>query len=252
MNVNSVELDQSTAPCVTGEVAGRVKMITPTSLSNEGLPSDRKMELEKPAKVVAEKIEEKKKRRKKKWKKPKDKPSRPLSAYNLFFRSARATMLGDDAPTPAQESLKKRVHCKTHGKIGFADMARMIGRKWKTLDPEEKKVYEDQAKVLKQRYATELALWKEAQKDKAVEGESNGLDAMATAAMAFDPIGSDKSSCSSQSDAKPLDALQFMMANDIHRRNMFRPQGLNYIRSLQDHHVDRVALLGLSNLDASW
>ena len=26
-------------------------------------------------------------------------------------------MLGDDAPTPEQESLKKRVHCKTHGKF---------------------------------------------------------------------------------------------------------------------------------------
>ena len=33
-------------------------------------------------------------------------------------------MLGKDVPTAEQEALKKKVHCKTHGKISFAVMAK--------------------------------------------------------------------------------------------------------------------------------
>ena len=68
----------------------------------------------------------KKRRIRKKWKKPKDKPTRPLSAYNLFFRKERAEMLGDSAP-PALEKGQKRVHRKTHGKIGkLIDLAGLL------------------------------------------------------------------------------------------------------------------------------
>ena len=127
---------------------------------------------------------EKKKRRKKKWKKPKDKPNRPLSAYNLFFRHQRAVMLGPDAPTREEEKLKKRVHCKTHGKIGFAEMAKEIGSRWKTLDPDTKRFYEMQAQKEKQRYSAELAAWKQAQKFKGDgDDESQGFGAIAAAGL---------------------------------------------------------------------
>ena len=108
----------------------------------------------------------KKRRSRKKWKKPKDKPNRPLSAYNLFFQAERAAMLGDDikatatADHPPPEKGQKRIHRKTHGKIGFADMARNIGQKWKDLPDDEKKPFMELATKEKDRYVRELEAWK--------------------------------------------------------------------------------------------
>lgn len=113
------------------------------------------------------------KKRKKKWTKPEGKPKRPLSAYNIFFAQERILMLGKDVPTAEQEALKKKVHCKTHGKISFAVMARTIGAKWKALGSHEKKIYEDKAREEKARYLTELSSWKEAQKN---GGSTSGSD----------------------------------------------------------------------------
>ncbi|KAL3914374.1 MAG: hypothetical protein SGILL_006125, partial [Bacillariaceae sp.] len=109
---------------------------------------------------------EKKRRSRKKWKKPRDKPNRPLSAYNLFFQKERASMLGNDAKDLDADKGKKRIHRKTHGKIGFAEMARIIGAKWKTLNDDEKTEFTEVAAKEKKRYAEELAVWKEDQKKK--------------------------------------------------------------------------------------
>jgi len=109
-----------------------------------------------------------KKRARKKWKKPPGKPNRPLSAYNLYFRKERALMLGDAAEKTDQEEGKKRVHRKTHGKIGFAEMARIIGAKWKSLPEEDKVEFVKVAAVEKERYAKDLAKWREEQKQKAI------------------------------------------------------------------------------------
>lgn len=132
------------------------------------------------SKKVKEKVTVTKKRRpRKKWKKPKDKPNRPLSAYNLFFQQERALMLGNGNP-PKEETVeveeetfddkntpaKRRIHRKTHGKVGFAEMARSIGAKWKSLPDSDREVFVKQASKEKERYAKELAVWKELQKMK--------------------------------------------------------------------------------------
>lgn len=177
---------------------------------------------------------EKKARRKKKWKKPKDKPSRPLSAYNLFFQSERSMMLGVDAPNKELESLKKRVHCRTHGKIGFAEMARAIGAKWKSLDPERRKQFEDKAQIEKKRYKTELASWKEsheASKDK----DTEGLLAIATAALASEPMQRD-----------PVhDRL-----NKNYSVGMDSGSGLSV--NLEDLYRTRLSLIGRGNVDLTY
>jgi hypothetical protein len=123
----------------------------------------------------------KKRRARKKWKKPRDKPNRPLSAYNLFFRKERALLLGADVEKQDSEKGKKRVHRKTHGKIGFADMARIIGAKWKALGDEEKSEFEEIASQEKKRYAEELAAWKEEQKKKEEVARKIAKDTKASA-----------------------------------------------------------------------
>jgi hypothetical protein len=83
-----------------------------------------------------------------------DKPKRPLSAYNIFFKFQRKRIL---AVMPVRASGKPR---RSHGKMGFADMARAIAGKWKTITPQEKAVYAELAAVDKRRYIEEMEEWK--------------------------------------------------------------------------------------------
>jgi len=89
-------------------------------------------------------------------KKPKDMPRRPLSAYNIFFREERERMLkehmeaakaarGDDdndEPLPGP-------------KIGFENMAKTIGKRWKALSEDELARYKELAKEDMERYKVE-------------------------------------------------------------------------------------------------
>jgi HMG-box domain len=62
----------------------------------------------------------------------KDRPKRALSAYNIFFSSERKKLL---ANTPVRAIGKP---LKSHGKIGFSEMAQRISSKWKSIDPQDK------------------------------------------------------------------------------------------------------------------
>mmetsp|Transcript_17048 Transcript_17048/g.28946 ORF Transcript_17048/g.28946 Transcript_17048/m.28946 type:complete len:346 (-) Transcript_17048:102-1139(-) len=115
--------------------------------------------------------------KKRTWKKPKDKPKRPLSAYNLFFQHEREKIISsipDDKSTVSvddnlSEEAKRRRHRKTHGKIGFAALARSIADKWKKIDDSSRSVFEARAEVEKQRYKKELDAWMKLKKER---GES--------------------------------------------------------------------------------
>jgi HMG (high mobility group) box len=104
--------------------------------------------------------------KKRSWKKPKDKPKRPLSGYNLFFQSERKKLI---AMLPEVANLeeygltereRKAKHRKMHGKIGFAELARNIAKKWNSLDDTEKAVFEACARTEKEKYQEELDKWK--------------------------------------------------------------------------------------------
>ena len=104
--------------------------------------------------------------KKRTWKKPKDKPKRPLSAYNLFFQHERKKII---AVLPEDKSVnndglteeqRRRKHRKTHGKIGFGDLARNIAQNWKTIDNSARSIFEARADTEKARYRKELDAWK--------------------------------------------------------------------------------------------
>jgi HMG-box domain len=110
------------------------------------------------------------------------KPKRPLSAYNIFFKEERRNLLSDkstdetkdgdtsddkkpaaiDTIVPERQTTKKRKRGKPHHKVSFEEMAKIIGQRWKDLDSDEskKKYYQNLADRDKERYHAELAVWK--------------------------------------------------------------------------------------------
>ncbi|GAX27365.1 hypothetical protein FisN_17Lh252 [Fistulifera solaris] len=106
------------------------------------------------------------------WKKPAGMPRRPLSAYNLFFKEERKKLLGGEDAEGDSLVTSKRKHRKTHGKIGFADLAKSISQTWHDLKKEEKHKYENEAKKRKQEYFLQLQEYKA----KNAEQESTSKD----------------------------------------------------------------------------
>jgi hypothetical protein len=99
---------------------------------------------------------------------------RPLSAYNFFFCDERDRLLKAKDSTSVVESYderkerllaqhvakdrsKRRPHRKTHGKITFTTLSKLIGQRWRQLPEVEKKFFKDVAKADLLRYQDEMA-----------------------------------------------------------------------------------------------
>lgn len=99
-------------------------------------------------------------------------PKRPLSAYNYFFRSERARLLGIELNLEEVADVhnrKKRRHRKTHGQMGFREMANKVGERWRSLDAEERAPFVKMFENDRARYKAELKKWNDAQKEKKKE-----------------------------------------------------------------------------------
>jgi len=101
-------------------------------------------------------------------KKPKDKPKRPLSAYNFFFKEEREKILkivlAEDPKTvendPESEDfindeMMGRLK-KDGGKVSFEEMGKLIGQRWKNIDPDRLSKYSELAAEDTERYKKEM------------------------------------------------------------------------------------------------
>ena len=93
-------------------------------------------------------------------KKSKNKPKRPLSAYNIFFKEERTRILeelpeGDPKPESTTSGGRKRKK-RPHGKIGFESLAKAIGQRWQDLTSDQVEVYKKKAEQDMLRYKREM------------------------------------------------------------------------------------------------
>jgi len=94
------------------------------------------------------------------------KPKRALTAYNIFFKEQRERILAerrqlyfsqaDNQVCKLDNSEQKRIS-KPCQKVGFEEMGKTIGQRWKEVDTEKRLFYEARARAERQRYSEELA-----------------------------------------------------------------------------------------------
>ncbi|KAL7580426.1 hypothetical protein ACA910_004448 [Epithemia clementina (nom. ined.)] len=105
-----------------------------------------------------------------------EKPKHPLSPYNLFFQVQRKRIVEGTSdtlglPISSEDILKvrqehqmkrgKRIHRKTHGKIGFRDLARFVAQRWKHVDTETRQLLKDHAALEKSDHNKLEEIWKQ-------------------------------------------------------------------------------------------
>jgi hypothetical protein len=116
-------------------------------------------------KVAQHKVKTKIKKKSQKLK-IKDKPKRPLSAYNLFFKDERESILSE-IPDTVKEV---HIHSNTRGnrkiphrKIGFESLAKEIGQRWHSLDSLRVEHYKMMASLEMKRYLQEMKIFRKKQ-----------------------------------------------------------------------------------------
>ena len=108
-----------------------------------------------------------------KWRKPAGKPHHPRTGYNLFFQFERNRILNQtdhlpitwisisdfhvNAVPPLKGPPLSLSRSKAPTKFGFAEMAKNVAAKWKTLNPDLKDMFE--RKAMEASYATSRS-WK--------------------------------------------------------------------------------------------
>lgn len=112
-------------------------------------------------------------------------PFRALSAYNFFFRDERDRIINGgeyEFSTAKKQKLLtghwfrdrtvKRRHRKTHGKIAFTTLSKVISQGWRDLPEDKKAFYREVAAEDLDRYQRELDQYKMVEAQGAVDGSN--------------------------------------------------------------------------------
>lgn len=106
--------------------------------------------------------------------KPKEKPKRPLSAYNFFFKEEREKIIKavtcedgiywKEIDPELSEDLVKKLR-KDSGKVSFEEIGRIIGRRWKDIDSNRFDNCKARAKDDAERYKRDMEKYNQKQED---------------------------------------------------------------------------------------
>ena len=152
-------------------------------------------------------------------------PSRPLSAYNIFFQVARRVILAhledeshqithitqDQVDEVVREhrasKLVKRLHRKTHGRISFHQLNARIAAQWRhfRVHGHGMELLHQQAHVEKQEYLQRVAEWQEQQEAEKEDDDEEEPAVVSDAASGGASVSA--SSTSSLGEPQPEDAL---------------------------------------------
>lgn len=153
-------------------------------------------------------------------------PKRPLSAYNLYFRSERAKLV----------SIARKGGA---AKVVFEELGKIIGRKWKEIDDLERNIFGSLAEKESIRYHEEMEVYKKRKRNKDIEFEEQMSRSTSTnvsscsVASDLDHKQVEEEAQQGQDLQEPLPDLPVEIGqshpipsqSDHHQRHQFQPDG---------------------------
>lgn len=99
-------------------------------------------------------------------------PRRPLTSYNIFFQIERKRIMQEQRASGVAPMENKRNPKRNgkHANVGFANLARIVAARWKSLGPDTKRWLEEQACLDKERYRREMEEWSANPRSKDIVG----------------------------------------------------------------------------------
>mmetsp|Transcript_5606 Transcript_5606/g.8613 ORF Transcript_5606/g.8613 Transcript_5606/m.8613 type:complete len:417 (+) Transcript_5606:129-1379(+) len=141
-------------------------------------------------------------------KKPNGMPKRPLSAYNIFFQKERVKLMESGETTSAS------------GKIGFEELGRIIGQRWRTLDASTLDTYKGLADEDSDRYREEMEAYNKA-KDLAEASPKIRRPRHRDGT----PSRSNQETCKQYTETRPQRAAQHAMPQHAMPQHAIQPMG---------------------------